>query len=220
MDIIFLNEQTTYPQVNLKITCEYHFDTYQKHPKHVSINQEFITKTGLHHFIKTHYSTQGSFKPWKNPLKQSLLLNLSYSTLDISFNQRYHLAHAFKMQYAYPLLDKDLLTYYLALPVDQLHKNGQGRSMVRRSVPDYVPEVISKRESKYSSSPFMDTHVLREIPWLQSQWAKWKDHPIIPEIIDLEQMKQDIEGLAREDMGNFVYLMRPLQLCFFLYDIF
>jgi len=157
---------------------------------------------------------------WKKPVKQSLMLNLTNSTFDLSFNQRYHVTQAYKMQYVYPLLDRDLLSFFMALPVDQLHKNGQGRSMIRRSMSQYVPASISNRHSKFTGTPYVVTRTIESMIWIKPLFMEWQKHPVISEIIDIKKMQEQIEASQKGDMGAFVYLIRAIHLCFFLHDRF
>ncbi|MEM7116767.1 MAG: asparagine synthase-related protein [Chloroflexota bacterium] len=46
------------------------------------------------------------------------------------------------IDYRYPLLDIDLLTFFLALPVTQKRRHGQGRYLLRQATADWLPEQI------------------------------------------------------------------------------
>ena len=46
------------------------------------------------------------------------------------------------LEYRYPLLDVPLLTFYLALPLDQKRRDGYGRYLYRRSLAGIVPQEI------------------------------------------------------------------------------
>jgi asparagine synthase (glutamine-hydrolysing) len=64
----------------------------------------------------------------------------------------YASAQAQKVEYRYPLLDKRLLEFYLALPVEIKKKHGWGRYILRKSMQDLVPEEIQWRNDKMGAT--------------------------------------------------------------------
>lgn len=57
-------------------------------------------------------------------------------------------AKSYGITYSYPLLDIDLLQFYLALPAEFKFRNGIGRALFRESLADMVPDQIRLRDDK------------------------------------------------------------------------
>ena len=64
----------------------------------------------------------------------------------------------------YPFLDRDLVEFLLAIPIDQIQRPGQLRSIQRRALADILPPKIARRKSK--GGP--DEALLRAV---NDQWA-------------------------------------------------
>lgn len=58
----------------------------------------------------------------------------------------------FQMQLVYPMLDKRLIEFCLALPPEQ-HRHGWGRHLVRRAAKGVIPETLRTRDDKTGGSP-------------------------------------------------------------------
>lgn len=58
----------------------------------------------------------------------------------------------FRMKMVYPMLDKRLIEFCLALPPEQ-HRNGWGRHLVRRAGKGIIPETLRIRDDKTGGSP-------------------------------------------------------------------
>jgi len=61
-------------------------------------------------------------------------------------------AQAQKIEYRYPLLDKRLLEFYLALPAEMKRKYGWGRYILRKSMEDLLPPEIQWRNDKVGNT--------------------------------------------------------------------
>jgi asparagine synthase (glutamine-hydrolysing) len=64
----------------------------------------------------------------------------------------YASAQAQKVEYRYPLLDKRLLEFYLALPVEMKRKYGWGRYVLRKAMENLVPGEIQWRNDKMGTT--------------------------------------------------------------------
>ena len=131
-----------------KGNLQYGRNYYQRHKEDIYINRGFIEECGLQKFVEEHEGTSYRHNPLVNPLKKKLHQNLTDGSLEISFNQRYHASLAFKTQYTYPLLDRDLIEFCMGLPPDQFHQHGKGRSLIRSSMAEFLPKNILERKKQ------------------------------------------------------------------------
>ena len=75
-----------------------------------------------------------------------------YSYFPNRLEDCYASAQAQKVEYRYPLLDKRLLEFYLALPVEMKRKYGWGRYILRKSMEGLVPKEIQWRDDKMGTT--------------------------------------------------------------------
>lgn len=59
---------------------------------------------------------------------------------------------SYKMEYRYPLLDVDLISYYYSLPLQMKARNGRGRYIFRQAAKDLIPEDLLYRKTKSGTS--------------------------------------------------------------------
>jgi len=184
------------------------------------VNPQLLKETSFTEFIRDHEALRNLPSALDNPLKNGLLMNLHYSGMEISFNQRYNLSQAYQMQYTYPMLDRDLVSFLLSLPVDQFHQHGFGRSMVRRSMRKFVPQKISLKKEKIGSAPFIRNIRDRDLPWVFDQFEQWKNHPIIADTVDLELFGRHLNDLKSGNHTTDRFYVRTVFLCNFLHKSF
>lgn len=56
----------------------------------------------------------------------------------------------FRLEYRYPILDKDLVNYLFSIPREQILRPGRRRSLMRRALRDIIPaEILERRRKAY-----------------------------------------------------------------------
>jgi asparagine synthase (glutamine-hydrolysing) len=66
----------------------------------------------------------------------------------------------------YPYLDRRLIEFAMAIPLDQKLRPGESRSIVRRSLRGILPEAVRQRRSKAGPDQAFRRAVVREWPWV------------------------------------------------------
>lgn len=73
----------------------------------------------------------------------------------------------FRLEYRYPMLDKDLVNYLFSIPREQLVRPGRRRSLMRRALRDIVPpEILERRRKAYQLRAPLDA-IAQAFPKLQ-----------------------------------------------------
>lgn len=67
----------------------------------------------------------------------------------------------------YPFLDRRLVEFALALPVEEKLRVGETRSVVRRSLKGVLPETVRTRQTKGGPTQAFQRALIREWPWLK-----------------------------------------------------
>ena len=73
-------------------------------------------------------------------------------------------AKAYAIDYAYPLLDRKLIQYFLSMPSEIKIYKGQGRYVIREAMRDYVPDSVRLRNDKKGATiPNVRSRLLKDI---------------------------------------------------------
>ena len=71
-------------------------------------------------------------------------------------------------EWRYPFLDRDLVSFCLAVPREQMVRPRERRSLMRRSLAGVVPRELHTRESKHTPYSFPNPirHALMNFQWI------------------------------------------------------
>ncbi len=103
------------------------------------------------------------------------------------------------MDYAYPLLDKELIEYYASIPGELKTKDPIHRKLIREAIQDYLPPEIAMRPDKTGTTiPYaflLMQDAKDEMRGLISEAQEKINHPLI----DYAKMYEELENNTRED---------------------
>src|SRR6056297_149102 len=100
-------------------------------------------------------------------------------------------AQAQQVEYRYPLLDKRLLEFYLALPAEMKRKYGWGRYILRKSMEGLLPPEIQWRNDKVGNT----------VPGVNIRLNK-----------DYEQIKTIFQRASNEEINHYIDYDRALEM--------
>lgn len=89
----------------------------------------------------------------------------------------------------YPLVDKELLEFCLAAPLDFKLKNGYKRYTVRAGLNGLLPNQIQWRNTKGPFSPDYDVRYQAQLPEVRSFLNDISPHDPVREIVDIDKLK-------------------------------
>jgi asparagine synthase (glutamine-hydrolysing) len=94
----------------------------------------------------------------------------------------------------YPYLDRSLVAFLLSLPMDQIARPGQRRSLMRRSLADIVPAPVLWRKSKRSPDSSLHRGLLRNVEILM----RLADNPVVSQLgfIDADRFSRSVRAVA------------------------
>lgn len=101
--------------------------------------------------------------------------------------------------YRFPLLDKRLLEFCIAVPADQYVHGGWTRYLYRRAMQDILPEKIRWRPDKLAPLPDNQRSMVRSKPRLLEQLARIEANPTLARYLDLDKIRRQIETLPDEE---------------------
>jgi asparagine synthase (glutamine-hydrolysing) len=132
----------------------------------------------------------------------------SYQTFRMLSRQMTH-AHPSSGETRYPYLDQNLCEFLMSIPTEQLLRPGQRRSLMRRSLGQFLPAEIATRRTKSSGSRYFSVA-------LQKHWADLEAvlaSPIIGKLGYINQLPF-LSALANAKNGKlslyFLRLMKAL----------
>lgn len=118
----------------------------------------------------------------------------------------------------YPFLDQDLVEFLTTIPVEQLLRPGQRRSLMRRALADLLPAEIVTRTTKTSAGR---CYVLA----LSKHWNRieeWLEHPLVTRLgyVKRNAMHQALVTMkAGQIPSTFLRLLKALALELWLQDV-
>jgi len=118
----------------------------------------------------------------------------------------------------YPFLDQDLVEFLTTIPVAQLLRPGQRRSLMRRALADLLPSEIVTRTTKTSAGR---CYVLA----LSKHWNRieeWLEHPLVTRLgyVERNAMHQALITMkAGQIPSSFLRLLKALALELWLQDV-
>ena len=114
----------------------------------------------------------------------------------------------------YPFLHRPLVEFLQAIPFEQRVRPGETRSLMRRSLRNFLPERIAKRRSKGNPHEALCRAVIRELPRLQTLF---KDARVSAYgYVDAVELLKALESARHGLTTNFVALLKTISLEFWL----
>ena len=110
----------------------------------------------------------------------------------------------------YPYLDRDLITFILSIPASQLLRPGERRSLMRRSLVNYVPSEVLARRTKQLGAR---THIRT----IESNWEELENifrSPLTAQLgyIDRDKFLECLRRLRNGTMSHLSRLQRAISL--------
>lgn len=140
--------------------------------------------------IKDHY-----FKYYKNQEKLSLqeknIERITHQHVSQRLEYCSLIARKYGIEYRYPLLDKQLIEYYLAIPVRLKARNRIGRYAIRRAIEGIVPEKIQWRNDKSGATiPTVFMRMINDQKIILEIIKRAKSNDLITSYIDINKFEK------------------------------
>lgn len=139
--------------------------------------------------IKKTYDQLSRFSQGYNHLNAFILdYTLSPCSISARAEECTLMASRYGVEYAFPLLDVELIQCYLSIPSDEKYYRGQKRYLHRRAVSKHVPLCITSRNSKNTGT--------RMTPYNPKTFILNEDlHPALFDILQKEKLWQQSQQL-------------------------
>ena len=110
-----------------------------------------------------------------------------------------------RVEYRYPLLDIDLIQFFISIPTTEKIKHGWNRYFFRNACKNLMPEEIAWGDSKgSSSSPSFLWRMFRDKKLMINALNNLPSDSKVDEFIDVEKYRKDLEKRANDkDFNNY-----------------
>ena len=174
------------------------------------IHKEYKTPGWAHDiynvlFLEPHFFSRMKMKerfysrkklPYDPSVRLKQYRRFHYSYFPNRLEDCYASAQAQNVEYRYPLLDKRLLEFYLALPAEMKRKYGWGRYILRKSMEGLVPEDIQWRDDKMGTTiPNVMLRLNQDYEQIKSLLEEAKNKQIT-HYIDYDKALEMLEKIA------------------------
>jgi asparagine synthase (glutamine-hydrolysing) len=119
------------------------------------IERQFAAKTDFERFLSPTRDPYGFCCPSARLRSSGLLSVVNRIALDT-------IRHAGRVTVTYPYADRRLVAFLLAIPIEQLARPGERRSLMRRSLQSLLPRQVLMRRSKRTPDPSLYRAINRE----------------------------------------------------------
>ncbi len=100
-----------------------------------------------------------------------------------------------QLEIRYPMFDRRLVEYCLALPAEQ-HRLGEGRRLIRRAMQGVLPDEIRLRNNKrYSANPGIQKDISENLQEWQDRLEHASAIPKVGKYVDLEKIRRRLTEL-------------------------
>jgi asparagine synthase (glutamine-hydrolysing) len=93
-------------------------------------------------------------------------LRSGYAPFCLEFNDKVASAHGFEM--AYPFLDRDLVSFLLAIPGEMRAAGGVPKALLRHAMRGILPEVVCDRKGKGDTTHISNESMMRDFPQMET----------------------------------------------------
>ena len=108
------------------------------------------------------------------------------------------IARKYGVEYRYPLLDKRLIEYYLAIPLRLKAREGIGRYIIRKAINGIIPKEIQWRNDKSGATiPTVYMRMLNDKEKIRKIINRAKSNQLITKYIDFEKYEKWFENLCK-----------------------
>lgn len=154
--------------------------------KNLAVNKTFNDEMNI---------KSGYFDYYKNIKKENLIEQSIERITHQHVSQRLEYsslaAKQYGIEYRYPLLDKDLVEFYLSMPPRLKARNGILRYTIRKAMDGYLPKEIQWRNDKSGATiPTVYMRALQDKDKIERIIKRARSNPRINQYIDMEKYEQ------------------------------
>lgn len=103
------------------------------------------------------------------------------------------------VQYAFPMLDLDLIEHCLRCPPEFLIRDGYNRAGFRTAMQGVLPDEILLNRWKHISTPCTNIEVIQEKNELLAELAQLEQDPDLRDVFDFEAVRKRLHALPTEE---------------------
>jgi asparagine synthase (glutamine-hydrolysing) len=187
------------PLLPRRIQAQTDFD----HPLAPWFNRDFVRKTGLGERTLPMRDNLGFMLPTKRAQYGYVRQTMRPFAVEWCSSAGY-------VDLRYPYMDRRLVDFALALPLEQSVRPGETRSIVRRSLRGIVPDEVRLRTSKGGPNEAFHRALVAQWPWLTRIFAK----PLVAEygFVDYKPLREAMDQARHGRTRSPVQLIRTIAL--------
>lgn len=131
----------------------------------------------------------------RKSFQASLLHTLTHGRQAHDKNAQQH--YRMQIEPRYPMLDRRLIEYCLAIPLEQHRLGGQRRRLIRQAMKKYLPDEIRLRHDKtFSSNPGAQSYIHKNVAEHYQVIKQAGEYPQIKRLIALDKLQKRLDELA------------------------
>jgi asparagine synthase (glutamine-hydrolysing) len=97
-----------------------------------------------------------------------------------------------------PTMDKRLMEFCLAIPIEQYRRNGQDRWLIRRAMEGLLPDQVRLNTRRGLQAADLGHRFLATLPEVQTMMARLEQSELAREVLDLPKMNHVLQALQKK----------------------
>jgi asparagine synthase (glutamine-hydrolysing) len=168
------------------------------------LNPAFAKRIEYRHDLRTKHAS--------NPSRQVHYRHLTSGVIPFALEVADRFAARCSVEPRYPFLDRRLVEYCFALPIDQKCRNGWTRVIVRRALKDILPPKVCWRTTKSDLAPNFN-HCLLKFERSTIDQLIARSDELIRQYVDIKSVKKSYERyLAMDSVRDAMTVWKALTL--------
>ncbi len=154
--------------------------------ENLAINNEFSEKFNIKERYFSYYK-----KSDNSSLQEKNIERITHTHVSQRLEYCSLIARKYGVEYRYPLLDKRLIEFYLAIPARLKARNGIGRYIIRKAIDGMVPEKIQWRNDKSGATiPTVFMRMIHDKEQILEIINQAKQNKVVKKYVDIEKFEQ------------------------------
>ncbi|HIB65316.1 MAG TPA: hypothetical protein EYO33_09440 [Phycisphaerales bacterium] len=160
------------------------------------VNPDFLEATGALERLQSRMPS-GRFLE-TNASQDNRWLMYQYGPWQSLAREKFRLSRLYGIECRFPLLDREVMEFCLAVPTSAFRDRGWKRLLLRRACRGLVPSEILWNERKVAPFPDIAERLVSQRARLLADAARWRGLPEIQARLNLEQFQLALDELERQ----------------------
>lgn len=158
---------------------------------HLFVAEDLVQRSGLVDYLDRY--RQKPERPWENFARRRHIDGITgAATFSEIATHNFNSSVLSHIECRYPFMDRRLIEFCVALPLEQHRRRGQSRRLLRRTAVRHLPGKIANRTDKSATLADYDRGVRLAEARLHELFQRWAGNPTIQSYLRVERLQESL----------------------------